>query len=150
MTRSTFTSEGAALILAADSSIVLRTTLHEVQCGRIQVNQLRSLDVSTFTHPLFLVTDAMNLLLALDGSNVKQPAEKSFLLNLLWLRDKLIAGEINGLLWSDTRDMTADGLTKGSVSRDLLHGLMACACAWNSVFALPRRRFLQRSIIETI
>ena len=31
---------------------------------------------------------------------------------------------LDALAWQDTRDMAADGLTKGSVERTLLHKLM--------------------------
>ena len=41
-------------------------------------------------------------------------------LHLLSLRDKLAQGILKRLFWSDTRDMVADGLTKGGVNRALI------------------------------
>ena len=55
--------------------------------------------------------------------NLRQPSEKSFLAHLAWLQDKIKSGTITGLRWVDTRDMYADGLTKGSVRRDRLREL---------------------------
>ena len=40
------------------------------------------------------------------------------------MKDKLTEGVIRKLIWTDTRDMTADGHTKGSIKRTALHMLM--------------------------
>ena len=45
-------------------------------------------------------------------------------LHVLALRERLLAGTLSALWWTDTRDMLADGFTKGSVPRDQL--LLAC------------------------
>ena len=42
----------------------------------------------------------------------------------MWLKDKLTTGVIDALIWTDTRDMTAGGHTKGSIKRTALHALM--------------------------
>ena len=75
-------------------------------------------------YPLFLLTDAYNILLAIDTPNIKPPAEKSFMLNLLWLKQLLESRHIEALQWGDTRDMTADGHTKGSISRCAIDNLI--------------------------
>ena len=50
------------------------------------------------------------------------------MLHLISLRDRLIQGIIRRMLWVDTRDMLADGLTKGGIDRTLLHNVSnACA-----------------------
>ncbi len=56
---------------------------------------------------------------------VKFPAEKSLFLHLIWVRELLSGGQLRGWIWIDTRDMIADGLTKGSVERAALHALMS-------------------------
>ena len=71
-----------------------------------------------------MVTDARNLLTALRCTNLHTPAEKNFITHLLWLQCKLRSGVLDALIWSDTRDMTADGHTKGSISRDAIHKVM--------------------------
>ena len=44
----------------------------------------------------------------------------------MWIREYLRKGILHYIRWCDTRDMTADGHTKGSVDRkaliDLMHG----------------------------
>lgn len=70
------------------------------------------------------VTDAANLLLILENSSMTNPAEKNFLIHLLMLKDKLEHKVVNSLRWCDTRDMTADGHTKGNIPRTLIHDIM--------------------------
>ncbi len=41
-----------------------------------------------------------------------------------FIRELLDTGVLKALLWIDTRDMSSDGLTKGSVDRFLLHQLV--------------------------
>ena len=55
---------------------------------------------------------------------MKIPAEKNFIVHLLWLKNKLENGVIKQLIWTDTRAMTADGHTKGSIKRTAIHHLM--------------------------
>ena len=71
-----------------------------------------------------VVTDAKNLLSALQVTQLKIPAENNFIVHLMWLKDKVMTGVIDALIWTDTRDMTADGHTKGSIKVTALHALM--------------------------
>ena len=52
------------------------------------------------------------------------PTEQSLTLALQSLRDRLACGGLRAIFWCDTRDMVADGLTKGSVSRIILQKVM--------------------------
>ena len=61
---------------------------------------------------------------AVTATFIKQPAEKSLLCHVQYLRELLDKKVLNYIIWLDTRDMAADGLTKGAVTRDLLHALM--------------------------
>ena len=65
----------------------------------------------------------MSIWTALAAERIKTPAEKSMLLHLLWLRELLERGVLSALNWLDTRVMTADGHTKGSIERDTLREL---------------------------
>ena len=76
-------------------------------------------------YPIVLVTDAYNILLSIDTPHIKPPAEKSFMLNLLWLKQQLELAAIHALQWGDTCDMTADGHTKGSISRQAIDELIS-------------------------
>ena len=65
-------------------------------------------------------TDARAVFDAVAARDICEPAEGSLKLHLLALRDKVIRGVVKRLFWTDTRDMLADGLTKGSVDRAAL------------------------------
>ncbi len=54
------------------------------------------------------------------ASDPADPQECSLKLHLLSLRDRLASGTVRRFFWCDTRDMLADGLTKGGVERTLL------------------------------
>ena len=66
----------------------------------------------------------MSLFQAIHSHTIKIPSEKSLALHLFWLRELLDRQVINELKWCDTRDMTADGHTKGAVDRQMLLNLM--------------------------
>ena len=46
------------------------------------------------------------------------------LCQLLWIRELIDKQILTSLVWLDTRDMTADGHTKGSISRGALISIM--------------------------
>ena len=48
----------------------------------------------------------------------------SLLCHIQYIRELLDKGIIQYLFWIDTRDVIADGLTKGAVDRNALHTLM--------------------------
>ena len=50
--------------------------------------------------------------------------EKQFIDCLLWLKNKLENGVIKRLIWTNARDMTADGHTNGAIERTAPHALM--------------------------
>ena len=61
---------------------------------------------------------------AVTATFVKTPADNGVLVHCLYLRELLDMGILKALIWQDTRDMVADGLTKGSVDRTQLHDAM--------------------------
>ena len=122
MSRSTFTSEGLACVAAVDQAITIITTLHEIEVGPVPIGETKRLvEEARLLFQIEGFVDAMSLIKALAASSIKVPQEKSFLLNLLWIADHIRTGLLKSLSWTDTRDMIADGLTKGSVDRALLH-----------------------------
>ena len=74
---------------------------------------------------LALCVDAKSVFAAVTATFVKQPAERSLLCHVQYLRELLDKRILHYLFSLETRDMSADGLTKGVVSRDLLHEAMA-------------------------
>ena len=67
----------------------------------------------------------MSVFAAVTAVQIKVPAESSLLSHIQFLRELLDNNVIEALAWSDTRDMLADGLTKGSVDRTALLDAMA-------------------------
>ena len=65
--------------------------------------------------PLDLWVDARAVRDAVAASDICDPAGSSLKVHLISVRDRLVQGIIRRLYWLDTRDMVADGLTKGEV-----------------------------------
>jgi hypothetical protein len=57
---------------------------------------------------------------AIKAADPCTPLECSLKLHLLDVRDKIACGIIDTLHWADTRDMVADGMTKGGVIRKII------------------------------
>ena len=127
--RSTFSAELNALIDSIESMILSQVALHEIFCGVQDVKMLvQKLESGSSYPPLEVVTDAMSVFEAVSCGDCCTPTESSLKLHLLSVRDRIQRGVIHALHWSDTRDMVADGLTKGGVGREMLvnasqHGL---------------------------
>ena len=75
---------------------------------------------------LVLSVDAMSVFAAVTATQLKIPTERSLWSHVQYLRELLDTNVLKALVWADTRDMHADGLTKGSVDRKLIHQLMEC------------------------
>ena len=67
----------------------------------------------------------MSVFSAVTADRVKAPAEKSLLSHIQFVRELLDKGIVRALMWLDTRDMTADGMTKGSVDRKAIEDCMS-------------------------
>ena len=63
----------------------------------------------------------VSVFVVVSATFIKQPAEKSLLCHVQYLRELLDKLVLQYLFWIDTRDMGADGLTKGDCARLLLH-----------------------------
>ena len=113
------------MLVAADYTIVISTRMQEIESGPLPPREVaRYSEQAGLACKIHLFTDAYNLILALGSIRLKVPTEKSFLGHLLWLRQRLSEGAIAKLVWCDTRDMTADAHTKGTIDRSALHLLM--------------------------
>ena len=78
--------------------------------------------------PQVLYLDAMSVFAAVTAVFIKTPAEKSLLCHIQFLRELLDHGVLAAIVWLDTRDMWADGLTKGAVQREALLRLLDGMC----------------------
>eukprot|EP00974_Lingulodinium_polyedra_P107906 10445877-Lingulodinium_polyedra.AAC.1 len=62
--------------------------------------------------PEALSLDAKSVLAAVAATFIKQPAEKSLLCHVQFVRELLDKRILHYLFWIDTRDMGSDGLAK--------------------------------------
>jgi hypothetical protein len=72
-----------------------------------------------------LYIDALSVYAAVTATFIKIPADNGILCHLLYLRELLDTGVLKALIWTDTRDMLADGMTKGAVDRKAITDVMA-------------------------
>jgi hypothetical protein len=118
VTRATFTSETLAAIASTDQAIVTAFTLHEIEHGPLSPSEGRQrIEDGTIDCIVDVYVDAMSLIAALQATKLATLTERSFAIHLLWLKERLAAGLPRSMVWCDTRDMLADGLTKGSIDR---------------------------------
>jgi hypothetical protein len=73
---------------------------------------------------LALYVDAKSVFAAVAATFTKLPAEKSLLCHIQFVRELLERRVLGDIVWIDTRDMSADGPTKGAVSRELLDQIL--------------------------
>ena len=99
-------------------------TLHEIAVGPLSAENARRMrEEGGLAFETTLTTDSMSLWAAIAAASVKVPAEKNLAVHLFWLRELLGRAVLTRLRWTDTRDMTADGHTKGSIDRSVLRAL---------------------------
>ena len=77
-----------------------------------------------YSVPMVLYIDALSVHAAVCATFIKTPAEQGILCHLLWLRELLDCNVLHAFVWVDTRDMIADGMTKGAIDREDIHKVM--------------------------
>jgi hypothetical protein len=126
VTRATFTSELQGGCDTIDKGLLLLQTLDEMQTGEVSASRAMALRLSGgFAVPGVLYLDALSVYAAVTATFVKTPADNGVLVHCLYVRELLDNNVLYALVWQDTRDMLADGLTKGAVERKALHDAMA-------------------------
>ena len=125
VTRSTFTSELQGGCDTVDKGFLIVQTLHELQAGSCTAAQAMHLrEQGGYAVPWALYLDALSVYAAITATFIKTPADNGVLIHCLYLRELLNKNILHALIWQDTRDMLADGLTKGQVDRAALHAAM--------------------------
>ena len=125
VTRSTFSSELFGACDTQDHGFLICTILHQVTCGSIDAIEAKRLrEEGGWANPMILVVDAYSVFSAVTANVLKVPADSSLLAHVQYLRELLERLILYALWWCDTRDMYADGCTKGQIERDKLHELM--------------------------
>jgi hypothetical protein len=113
---------------AADMLIPMTTTLYEISHGVLGTEMLRNFrdkgikDIDMCHSQLMI--DAKSVYMSAKSTTFKPPTEHSLSGHVLWLREMNEKSLIKNIYWVDTRDMIADGLTKGNIPRDLLINTM--------------------------
>ena len=126
VTRSTFGAETLAAVGAADTAIPLAMTLHELKHGAQSVSERRRLvEEGGLAYKINLCIDAMSLFTALKALVTRVPTEKTLAAHVFWLKDLLKRHVLTSVTWLDTRDMSADGHTKGCIDRAAILAVMS-------------------------
>ena len=100
-------------------------TLHELKDGALTPRQLKNIrELGGLKLYVSITVDAESVYKSLVSTDLKTPTEKTLLGHISWIRELLELGIIQSVQWCDTRDMTADGHTKGVIDRFLLLELM--------------------------
>jgi hypothetical protein len=121
-------SYGAELLAAShgfEDAYPTLVTIHELRHGVMTPRQLKLLrEEGGLKLTVYLTIDAESVYKSVTSRDLRNPAEKTLLGHILWLRELLQLRLIESIQWCDTRDMTADGHTKGTIDRALLLDLM--------------------------
>jgi hypothetical protein len=125
VTRSTFAAELLSAGETIDFGLLIAQILREVDSGPVKAEQARELRSSGGFVPMALYVDARSVYAAITAECIRAPTDKSLLCHVLHVRELLDNRALTSLVWLDTRDMIADGMTKGSVQRDEIHVLMS-------------------------
>ena len=99
--------------------------LHELATGDLPISTAVNLrEMGGYAVPAVLYIDDLSVYAAITASYIKIPSGNGTLMHVQYIRVLLDNHILKAIAWTDTRDMCADGTTKGSVERDLLHACM--------------------------
>ena len=125
--RSTFAAELRAATAAADDLICMSLTLHELKQpeGPADSTVARKLldDGGSLIYTVLCI-DGLSVWHSVSSVVPKPPAEKTLHVHVRWLRELIDRKVLRCLRWVDTRDMNADGHTKGTIDREAILQLM--------------------------
>jgi hypothetical protein len=123
--RSSYAAETIAAAHGVDEAYPTMITIQELTNGVMTPEQLKHLrEYGGLLVEVTLTTDAESLYKSLTSKDLKVPTEKTLMGHVSWIREMMMLDLIHAVQWCDTRDMTADGHTKGSVDRHLLLEVM--------------------------
>ena len=119
--RSSYGAETVAASHGFDDAYPTLITLIELRQGVLQAGELRKYrEDGGLALKVILTIDAEGVYKSVTSRDLKTPAEKTLLGHVCWIRELLSLGLVESIQWCDTRDMVADGHTKGSIDRHLL------------------------------
>ena len=107
-----------------DQGVLVSHMIQESDSGPMAAATARQKCTFGCFTPMALYVDAKSVYAATTAVCVRTPSDKSLLAHALHLRESLDTKVLHGVIWVDTCDTYADGLTKVSVGHILLHNLM--------------------------
>ena len=121
--RSTFAAEINGVIDSMEAGTLVQMALHDIFVGDggSPEAMLKTLEGGGLYPPQDMTVDARSVYDACASQDAGKPSEESLLLHVLAIRSWLESKRLRALFWEDTREMLADGLTKGGVDRTLLN-----------------------------
>ena len=123
--RSSYSAEMLAASHGYDDAYPTLITLVELANGVMRPEQIKHFrEYGGLSLKVMLTTDAESVYKSLTSRDLKTPTEKTLLGHVSWIRELLQLKLIESMQWCDTRDMTADGHTKGCIDRQLLLEVM--------------------------
>ena len=123
--RATFTAELLGGCDTVDHGIVLCQALHHISTGKSSAKEGKELlDRWGLSNPHGSLSRRIKRIRIHHANIPENPVDQSVLIHCLYIRQLLTDGVLSALAWVDTRDMHADGLTKGSVDRKGIHDIM--------------------------
>ena len=121
VTRSTFSAELNGLSDSYEFGKLISQTLAEILSPLPNAKELVRLEeTGRLPLPLHCCIDARSVFDALVVEELKPPSEASLIMMLSGIKEGMRCHTLQRLFWVDTKDMLADGLNKGSVSRQEL------------------------------
>jgi hypothetical protein len=116
--RSSYAAEALAAAHNLDECYPTLVTLHELQAGPLSPKALKDVrEMGGLCIKVSLTIDAESVYKSLSSKDLKIPTERTLLGHISWIRELMEVGIVHSVQWCDTRDMTADGHTKGCIDR---------------------------------
>eukprot|EP00959_Pyramimonas_sp_CCMP1952_P267343 5589664-Pyramimonas_sp.AAC.1 len=133
LARSSYSAETLAAAHSLEDCYPTIVTLHELHAGPLTPTGLKDiLELGGLSIKVTLMTIyAESVLKSLSSKDMKKPAECTLLGHISWIRKMVERGTVHSIQLRDTRDMTADGHTKGSIDRYMLLQVMGGTQSFN-------------------
>ena len=127
--RSTYSAELFSCLDVCGLAQNVSMAITEILQGTMTATALSdTLEAGKLALELDVVIDAAAVYenLIVEETKLKTPSDVGMLIHALKMKELLKRNQVSRLIWTDTRSMLADGLNKGSVSRDALRRAAGC------------------------
>ena len=150
VTRSTYGAEIHGLADTMEAARTIACAYTELYTGAKTFDGLCKIeDHGKYHFPIDACLDAKSVFDSIVVADLKRPAEASLINILGQMREHMACHRIRTLFWIDTRDMLADGLNKGAVSRKALMQALVDG-TWQVVHPLVKKLSSKTIINESL